>query len=109
MLAFEVGKRESNMVLRRLKIMSAVRFGGVAGVMLGLCMGVFLLGASLLRRDVSGFRGVIAMVVMLPAVYGIAGALLGLGGAFTFNVAARVAGGLHIDATLGDAEDKSPS
>ena len=102
------------MVIRRVNPVSAAKIGGVLYALLGLVIGACISIAAMTfggmmssLSDQSGSGGPGAMVGMLfgagaiivmPIFYGITGFIFSLLSAFIYNVAAKMTGGLEVDA-----------
>jgi len=98
------------MVLRRIGVLSAAKVSGILYAGLGLLIGGFFslfailgLGAAALTNDQGGggaFLGLIfgiGSIVLFPLFYGVIGFLGGIVGAFLYNLAAGVVGGIELD------------
>jgi len=103
-------KALATMVIKRVNPMSAAKIGGTLGVMLGLliggCISLFMLAfgsaVAASREDAGGaivgiFFGVGAIVIV-PIFYGVFMFIMGALYAALYNVAAKWAGGLEVDA-----------
>ena len=98
------------MVIKRVNPISAAKVSGMLGVLLGLvigvCISLFALafgGAMAAASDEPGaaafgmFMGV-GSIVIFPIFYGVFMFIMGLIQAALYNVAAKWAGGLEVDA-----------
>jgi hypothetical protein len=99
------------MVIRRVNPISAAKVGGMLGILLGLvigvCISLFALvfgGAMAAASDepAGAFFGMfmgVGAIVILPIFYGVFMFIMGAIQAALYNVAARWAGGLEVDAS----------
>lgn len=100
--------------VKRIALISASKLGGALGALGGLCLAAVLLVRGLLPSSHVGgveqgelsllFLGGVG-IVLLPFLYGLVAALLSLIAAISFNLAARVLGGLALDVDI----DTAPS
>lgn len=98
------------MVIKRVRPLSCARIAAVVYAALGLVIGAILALVSLsggfataafaaapsFRPPSAGFTGV-GLILAVPVEYGAMGAVMALVGAWLYNVAARVLGGIEID------------
>jgi hypothetical protein len=93
------------MVIRRIEPMSAAKVGGMLYALLGLLFGVIFTlfsftGMGMMGAGMGSMGALfgVGAIIILPIVYGIAGFIFcGIAAAF-YNVAAKMAGGLEIQA-----------
>jgi hypothetical protein len=101
------------MVIKRVNPVSAAKVGGVLYALLGLVIGAFIsigamvFGGLMSSMSDQGSGGPGAMVGMLfgagaiiimPICYGILGFIGALISAFIYNIAAKITGGVEVDA-----------
>lgn len=101
------------MVIKRVDPMSAAKIGGVLYALLGLVIGaVITIGAmafggmmsSLSDQSSGGPGAMVGMlfgagsIIILPICYGILGFIGALISAFIYNIAAKVTGGIEVEA-----------
>jgi hypothetical protein len=103
-----VNTKQEGVMIQTIKSVDPLSFGKIYGATLalfGLLVGGLLTLISLTlgglmgeygRGIISGFFGAAAIVV-LPILYGVIGFIVGLVGAFIYNIVARVVGGIKID------------
>ena len=93
------------MVIRRIEPMSCAKVGGTLYALLGLVVGICFSLASLVGLGALGGAGSsfgalfgIGAIILLPLLYGVLGFIFMYISAALFNVAAKFAGGLVIQA-----------
>src|SRR5438552_2944500 len=86
---------EARMVINRVGPVSFAKITGTLYAILGLVIGAFI-SLFVLAGGMASNRAVGA-IVMLPLVYGLCGFVATLVGAWLYNVAAGIVGGVEID------------
>lgn len=96
------------MVINRVGVLKLGIFQGCVGVLMGLIFAIcFMLFGSLISQMTGGGSeaaaamgmGGIAMLIILPIVYGVTMFIAGIIGAAVYNLVAKLVGGVQIDVT----------